>query len=128
MASTPLQTPSVYDPGTAITGEASSAVTARRCVAISGNRAAGGNVAVAHATAAGRIFGVAANDAASGALVTVVRGNSRVVKIAAGGSIAAFAEVEVGTAGKVVAKSSGVAIGYALTAASNNTDAEISLY
>lgn len=128
MASTPLTTPSVYDPGADITGEATSAVTARRFLAISGNRVSGGNIAVAPATAAGRICGVAGNDAASGALVRVVRGNSRVVKVDAGGSIAAFAEVEVGSAGKAVTIASGVAVGYALTAASNNTVAEISLY
>lgn len=128
MASTTIANPSVYTPGQDITGEATGAITARRFLAISGNRASGGNIAVAHATAAGRVCGVAATDAASGELVTVVRGNSRVVKVAAGGTIAAFAEVEVGTAGKAVAKSSGVAVGYALTGATNNNDAEISLY
>jgi hypothetical protein len=80
------------------------------------------------ATAAGRVVGVARSDAASGELVTIARGGGRVVRVTAGGSIAAFAEVEVGSAGKAVTKSSGVAVGYALTAATNNTDAEISLY
>ena len=125
---TTLTNPSVYDPGKDITAEASSNVTARRFLAITGDRTSGGNIAVAHATAAGRVCGVAGADAASGGLVTVVRGNSRVVKVAAGGTIAAFAEVEVGSAGKAVTKSSGVAVGYALTGATNNTDAEISLY
>lgn len=128
MASTPLTSPSVYDPGKDITGEATSAITARRFLSISGNRTSGGNIAVAPATAAGRTCGVAGNDAASGALVRVVRGNSRVVKVDAGGTIAAFAEVEVGSAGKAVALASGVAVGYALTGATNNTVAEISLY
>lgn len=126
--STTIPNPSVYDPGADITGEATGAVTARRFLAVSGNRVSGGNIAVAHATAAGRVCGVAATDAASGDLVTVVRGNSRVVKVTAGGAIAAFAEVEVGTAGRAVTKTSGVAVGYALTAAANNADAEISLY
>lgn len=126
--STTRTNPSVYDPGANITAEATGSITARRFLAISGNRTTGGNVAVVTATAAGRICGVAGNDAATGDLVTVVRGNSRVVKVAAGGSINAGAEVEVGSAGKAVAKSSGVAVGYALTGASNNTDAEISLY
>ena len=126
--STTLTNPSVYDPGANITGEATGAITARRFLAISGDRASGGNISVAHATAAGRVCGVAGNDAATGGLVTIVRGNSRVVKVAAGGSIAAFAQVEVDTAGKAVTLASGVAVGYALTAASNNTDAEISLY
>jgi ABC-type molybdate transport system substrate-binding protein len=51
-----------------------------------------------------------------------------VVKVTAGGSISAIAEVEVGNPGKAVAKSSGVAVGYALTQGSNNNDAEISVY
>lgn len=126
--STTLTNPSVYDPGANITGEATGSITARRFLAISGNRTSGGNIAVTTATAAGRICGVAGNDASTGELVNVVRGNSRVVKVAAGGSISAGAEVEVGAAGKAVAKSSGTAVGYALTQASNNTDAEISLY
>lgn len=126
--STTITNPSVYAPGQDITAEATAAITARRFLAISGNRTSGGNIAVATATAAGRICGVAGADAASGGLVTVIRGNSRVVKVTAGGSIAAGAEVEVGAAGRAVAKSSGVAVGYALTQASNNADAEISLY
>ena len=44
-------------------------------------------------------------DAASGELLGVARGG--VVKVAAGGSISAGAQVEVGTAGKVVTLASG---------------------
>lgn len=126
--STILGNPSIYAPGADITAQVTAAVTARRFVAISGDRVAGGNIAVAPAPAGARAFGVAAHDAASGALVTVVRGASRVVKVAAGGAITAGAEVEVGAAGKAIAKASGVAVGYAVTGAVNNTDAEISLY
>ncbi|MFA7510520.1 MAG: DUF2190 family protein [Mycolicibacterium vanbaalenii] len=124
--STTIPNPRVYSPGGDITAEATAAITARRFVAISGDRASGGNLSVAHATAAGRVFGVAGTDAALGDLLTVVRDG--VVKVTAGGSIAAFAEVEVGTAGRAVTKTSGVAVGYALTAATNDTDAEIALY
>ncbi|MFH5207569.1 capsid cement protein [Antrihabitans sp. NCIMB 15449] len=116
----------IYAPGGDITGQATGTVTAKRALKISGNRT-GGNVAVAPADAAGRIFGVAADDAAVGELVAVARGSGRVVKVTAGGTIAAFAEVEVGTGGKVVTKTSGVAVGYALTGATLDTDAEISL-
>jgi Uncharacterized conserved protein (DUF2190) len=126
--STTLTNPSVYDPGSTITAEATGSVTARRFLAVSGNRTGGGNVAVVHATAAARVCGVAANDAASGGLVTLVRGNSRVVKVTADGAISAFAEVEVGTAGKAKTKASGVAVGYAITGAADGADAEISLY
>jgi hypothetical protein len=128
MPSTTIANPSVYSPGADITAEATGTIVARTCVSISGNRTSGGNVAVVTATAAGRIAGVAATDAASGDLLQIVRGNSRVVKITANGTIAAFDEVQVGSSGKVVTKSSGVAIGYALTGATTGVDAEISLY
>lgn len=124
--STTIANPRVYSPGADITAEATAAVNARRFLAISGNRVSGGNLAVAHATAAGRIFGVAGSDAAQGDLVTVVRDG--VVKVTAGGNIAAFAEVEVGSNGQAVTKASGIAVGYALTAATSGNPAEISLY
>lgn len=126
--STTLTNPSVYDPGANISAQASATVTARRFLLISGDRASGGNLAVAPATAAGRVCGVAGNDAASGELVTVVRGSSRVVKVSAGADISAFAEVEVGTGGTAVPLDEGVAVGYAVTGATNGGTAEISLY
>lgn len=118
----------IYDPGRDISGEATAAITAKTFLAITGSRTTGGNVAVAPATAAGRVCGVARNDAPSGQLVTIARGNSRVVKVTAGGAIAAFAEVEVGANAKAVTKATGIAVGYALTAAALGDDAEISLY
>lgn len=126
--STVISNPSVYDPGADITGQATATVTAKRFLAISGNRTAGGNIAVAPATAAGRTCGVAGNDAASGQLVRIVRGNSRVVKVTASGAIAANAEVQVGANGTAATKSAGVAVGYAITGAADTADAEISLY
>jgi hypothetical protein len=119
--------PSIYEPGQSITGKASATVTGKRFLAISGNRS-GGNIAVAPATAAGRVCGVAAHDAAAGELVRVLRGAGRVVKVTASGAIAAFAEVQVATGGLAVTKSSGVAVGYVLTAAADGADAEVSLY
>lgn len=117
----------VYEPGRDITGRASAAVTGKRFLKISGNRSSG-NIAVAHADAGGRVAGVSKYDAASGDIVGVARGNSRVTFVLADGAIAAFAEVEVGTAGKAKTKNTGVAVGYALTAAADGADAEISLY
>lgn len=119
----------VYEPGTDLTGHCSGAVTGKRFLAITGNRdATDNNLTVAHATAAGRICGVSKYDAASGKKVGIFRGNSRVVFVTAGGNIAAFAEVEVGSNGQAVTKSAGVAVGYAVTAATSGNDAEISLY
>ncbi|MFC9555570.1 capsid cement protein [Rhodococcus sp. NPDC056960] len=117
----------VYEPGRDLTGRASAAVTGKRFLKISGNRSSG-NIAVAHADAAGRVCGVSKYDAASGDIVGVARGNSRVTFVTASANIAAFAEVEVAANGQAVTKSSGVAVGYAVTAATSGGDAEISLY
>lgn len=117
----------VYAPGQDITAVAATEVTAKRFVKIAGNRS-GGNVSVAQADAAGRICGVARDDAAAGALLAVARGNSRVVRVRAAAAISAGAEVEVGADGQAVPRTAGVAVGYAVTAATTGTDAEISLY
>ncbi|SKS14163.1 Uncharacterised protein [Mycobacteroides abscessus subsp. bolletii] len=118
----------VYEPGRDITGRATAAVTGKRFLKISGNRTATGNIAVAPADGAGRVCGVSKYDAASGDIVGVARGNSRVTYVTADGALAAFDEVEVGTAGKAKKFASGVAVGYALSAAADGADAEISLY
>lgn len=121
----------VYEPGVDLTCHATAAVTGKRFVAITGNRVAadnGGNISVAHATAAGRAFGVSKYDAPSGGKVGVMRGNSRVTFVTAGAALTANQEVEVGAAGVAVPKSAGVAVGFAVTAAANGADAEISLY
>lgn len=119
----------IYEPGADLTGKASAGVTGGRFLAITGNRdAITGTIVVAHATAAGRTCGVSKRDAATGDLVPIARGNSRVVQVTAAANIAAFAEVEVGTNGQAITKTSGVAVGYAVTAATSGADAEISLY
>lgn len=118
----------IYGPGRDISAQATADVIGGRAVAISGNRVSGGNLAVAPAPAGARIFGIAKHDAATGGLVSVSRGNSRVVRVRAGGAIAANAEVEVGSAGQVITKASGVAVGFAVTGAASGTDAQISLY
>lgn len=117
----------VYEPGRDISGRAKTAVTGKRFLAIVGNRD-GGNISVAHATAAGRVCGVSKYDAAADQIVGVARGNSRVTYVTAEGAIAAFAEVEVGTDGKAATLATGTPVGYAVTAATDGGDAEISLY
>lgn len=124
--STPIRQPRVYAPGADVTAQATAAITARRLVFVSANRASGGNLSVAHATAGGRVFGVAVDDAAVGDLVGVARDG--VLRVTAGGAIDPGAEVEVGSAGRVITKTTGAAIGYAVTAARNNGVAEIALY
>jgi hypothetical protein len=124
--STTITNVRVYEPGRDITAQASAAVTGKRFVAISGNRTAGGNLAVAPAAAAGRVFGVAATDAAIGGLVRVARAG--VVRVVAAGAIAAFAEVQVGANGTAATLAAGKAVGFAITAAADAADAEIALY
>lgn len=125
---TTIAQPSVYAPGEDITAQATAPVIARRFVAISGNRAAGGNVTVAPPAAGARVFGVAATDAATGQLVRVVRGASRVVRVTASGAIAANTEVQATVDGKAATKAAGIAVGYTVTAAADGAAAEISLY
>ena len=134
-----------YRPGDDLTAVATATVVGKRCLKISGNRqaypgAAGseattvgtGNISVAHADAGGRIFGVSKYDAAPGDLnggqVGVIRGSKVVLPLTCSANLTAFQEVEVTTNGMVGPKASGVAIGYAVTAAAANTDAQISLY
>ncbi|MDH6245746.1 capsid cement protein [Mycobacterium sp. OTB74] len=125
--STNLGFSDVYEPGQNVTGYATSAVTGQTFLAISGDRT-GGNVSVAPATAAGRVFGVARTAAASGQLVSVARGGGRVVHVTAAASITAFAQVQVAAGGQATPLASGVAVGYALTSAASGALAEISLY
>lgn len=117
----------IYEPGQDVSGRPTTAVVGKRFVKISGNRSSG-NIAIAPADAAGKAFGVAGRDAAIGEVVRVMRGNSRVLLVNAGSNIAAGADVEVGSDGKAVTKTSGVAVGYAVTEATSGGDAEISLY
>jgi hypothetical protein len=118
---------SIYEPGANISGRAKTDVIGKRFLAIVGNRD-GGNISVGHATAAGRVCGVSKYDAAAGEIVGVARGNSRVTYVTAAGAIAAFAEVEVGADGKASTLAAGEPVGYAVTAATDGGDAEISLY
>ncbi|KWW97407.1 hypothetical protein LI90_4379 (plasmid) [Carbonactinospora thermoautotrophica] len=114
-----------WEPGQSISCKTTAAVTGKRFVAISGN-GAGSNPLVAHASAGGRIFGVAAFDAASGAVVSVLRGG--VVPVTAASAITAGQEVEVGANGQAAPKSAGVAVGVAVFDASPGADAAIALY
>ena len=116
----------IYSPGQVITAQATAPVVQSTFVAVSGNRTSGGNIAAATATAAGVVLGVADHDAKAGELFTVHRAG--VVRVVAGGAIAAGAQVEVGAAGKAVTLAAGKAVGYAITGAASAALAEIALY
>lgn len=117
----------VYDPGRDITGRATANVTGKRFVKITGNRS-GGNIAVAHCADGDRSCGVAKYDAASGDIVGLARGKDRVVRVTAGANLTAGQEVQAGAAGVAIVAAAGAKLGYAITAAANGADAEISLY
>lgn len=120
------ETKPLFRPGQDVTAQTTAAVTGKTFVGVSATRdASSGLVKVAVATAAVKPFGVANADAASGATVGVHRGG--IIPVTAGGAIAAGAQVEIGTGGKVVTLASGVAVGLALETGTTNNDVLIAL-
>jgi predicted RecA/RadA family phage recombinase len=124
-----------YEDDNRVTGSAEAAVTGKRFVDISdpiqsgpllNTGVAGGNLVVSHATAAGKVFGVASHDAGIGKKVTILR--KMIVPVTASADIATGAEVEVATGGKAVTLSAGRAVGRCLTACLADADAMIELY
>lgn len=130
-----------YDAGADITGHVDVAVVGRRFVKINAARQPGGpagiqptpddaghgNVRIAPADAAGRVFGVASHDGAIGSKVTVLR-PPKVVPVDAGADLNAFEEVEVGVAGRAIPLAAGVAVGYVLDDCDNGDEAQVHLY
>lgn len=148
----------LYDEGEDITGHASADIVGKRLVKISANKQAGtslvnppgtpgtdttggGNVVVAHATAGGSVFGVAAHDIPSGKKGTILRGK-KVLPITADGAITFGDLISVGTAGKAktataqtqsgttpFAVTAGtVVVGQAIASAADGADALVALY
>lgn len=114
-----------------VTCRTTAAVTGKRFVDISGAAVASTGVlpGVAHATAAAKVFGVSARDAASGTNVQVESVPGTVVPVTCSAAVTAGAEVEVATGGKAVTKSSGVPAGIAVsTTSAADTDLFVKLY
>ena len=118
----------------AVTGQATASITGCRFVKVSADRAsgpalntsgAGSTIKVSHATAAGAIRGVSGYDAASGAFLPVF--DQGTVPVEAGGTIAAGAEVEVGTNGVAVTLASGKSVGTCESGATSGQLAQIKL-
>ncbi|WP_228002146.1 capsid cement protein [Nocardia australiensis] len=117
----------LFRPGRDVTVLATAAVTGSTFVNISASRdAATGLIKVAPATAAGAAFGVATADIASGGVGAVIKGG--IVPVTAGGAIAAGAQVEIAAGGKVVTLASGIAVGQAVEAGTNNNPVFVNLY
>jgi hypothetical protein len=130
--STPYQ-----DEADDLTCRATTAVVGKTFVDISGNRTSGpllnaatdgSNYLIAPCAAGARGLGVASYDGAIGDFVRVQIRPGRIAQVTAGGTIAAGAEVEVTTGGKVITFASGIKVGKCLNGAVNNGDAEIRLY
>jgi len=114
-----------------VTCRTTAAVTGKRFVDISGaaNATDGTLIGVAHATAAGNAFGVAARDTASGARVSVEHRPGAILPVTCSAAITAGAEVEVATGGKAAPRNAGVAVGRAITTTSAaDTDVFVELY
>jgi predicted RecA/RadA family phage recombinase len=127
-----------YRPGKDITCKAAVDLTGKRVVQITANRSGGGITpttsntdlqslyVVGAPTAGGRVFGVVGYDVKAGQVVPIKRDG--VIACTASGAIAAFAEVEARTDGKIQTKASGAAIGVVLNGCADAADAELLLY
>jgi hypothetical protein len=116
----------LYDAGQDITVEATAALTGGRCVGVPTSRNAGGpagisdvgdgNLKAGLPAAGGPVFGVAANDAAIGRKVDVLR-PPKTVPIECSAAVAGGVDVATGADGRVAARAAGqTAIGRNLVA------------
>lgn len=115
----------LFRPGANVTVKTTAAVTGKTFVGVSAAPDADGLIKAATATAATKAFGVAARDIASGDTGLILRGG--IVNVTAGGTIAAGAEVEVGSGGKAVTLASGKSVGTAVNAGTSNNDVLVAL-
>lgn len=123
----------LFEPGGALSGKATAAVTGKRFVAISGDpdnanfpgletdadvatAVTGGNsLKFAHAGAGAAADGVSSYDAPSGGrLYAINRNAGQGVPVTADGAITAGQDIEVGAAGKAKTRAAGVIVGRAL--------------
>jgi hypothetical protein len=118
----------LYRPGQDISAVTTGAVVGKTFLDYSAALTTG-LVSVNTATAAGKVCGVAAYDAASGSRVAVIRGKGQIVPVTSGAAVTALAEVEVGASGKAVTFSAGVKVGRALnTVGAANAQLWVELY
>lgn len=116
-----------------VTCTATTAVTGKTFVAISGDKQADGTYSVAPAGAGAKAFGVAAWDAPAGARVTVVVIESgHIVPVKAGAALAANDSVTPNATGRAVLAAGGAgttqhALGIVVQGAASGADAEILL-
>jgi predicted RecA/RadA family phage recombinase len=129
----------LFEPGDRVTGlAAANPVVGKTFVALdvtAGNKWTGPaisdvkhpDIAVVTATADGPVFGVAAYDAAKGATVTVIRGQSMIVPVTTGTAITAGQNVSTDGAGKAKPAAAGTVVGIAINDAAVGADCYIDL-
>ena len=118
-----------YEPAARITAKASAVVTGKRLVKVTGDRSTDGNVTAGPATAADTvILGVADRDAPADGLFGVIKSPGIVVPVEAAGAISAGEAVQVGSAGRVAAFSTGTRVGVAVASASDGEDCAVALF
>jgi len=120
----------LFRPGQDVTVLTTGAVTGRKFVDISATRdVTTGLIKVAAPSAAGKVFGVAATDIASGAKGAVIRGRGTILPVICGaGGVAAGVEVQVDATGGVITLASGVAVGRAVETGTATNPVLITLY
>ncbi|BDC74998.1 hypothetical protein [Prescottella equi] len=110
-------TPQLYAPGADITAHAATDLEAARFVEVAGPRATG-NITVRHAAAGSRVLGVTGRTTKLGELTHILRG-SRIVGVAAVGTIAAGADVAAAGDGKATtAGADAIVVGQAVDTSS----------
>jgi hypothetical protein len=126
-----------YKETSEVTFRATAAVVGKRMLAISGDRTGGPGLSadlenvyrMAHCAAGAKAFGVSKSDVAINKLGGCDGSPGRIVPVTAGGAIVAGNEVQSDAVGKVVALTTGKAVGLAMTgAAGDNTTGEIKLF
>ncbi|PKF69347.1 capsid cement protein [Corynebacterium mastitidis] len=116
-----------YQPGTDLTARATTTITGKTFVSISGPRT-GGSIQVTTCNGTTPIIGVAKYDTNQGGLVGVARGAARILTITAGEAITAGQAVTSNQDGQVIPATEGQQIaGWAIDNATPGEDALISL-
>lgn len=114
----------LFQPGQEITVSPTAPVVGKRFVAISGN-GAGDLIRVAHATAAGRAFGVVLYDQVADQPVPMLR--EGILPVTAVGAITAGQQVQVGAGGRAAPFAAGIAVGTATADAADAADCFVAL-
>lgn len=115
----------LFRPGWHVTARATAQLTGKRFVGISADLDDDGVIRVGLPAAGARTFGVAAHDAATGTVLTILRRG--IIPVTAGGTITAGQEVQVDNVGRVVTLAAGVSIGQAVENATTGQDVAVAL-